>query len=399
MRILIASDLHWPTINGIATFGQNLARGLADAGHEVAVVAPSQTGKKSVEIDGNHRIFRTASVIFPFYQNLRISLSPYREMNKIVQTFEPDVIHIQTPLGIGMAAFASAKKYEIPTVATNHAMSENLIDNMKLLAPFARPIDRILRQMVGRFYLNADYITLPTKAAIDIMKPDGFPRPYAAISNGIDLSRFKPGKVNKDFYAKFSVPSGVPVVMYLGRLDAEKHVVVLLRAAHRLMNNHKFHLLIAGAGNDSDHLAEVTQDLEMGNQVTFTGRFDEADKAMLLRMGSVFAMTSPAELQSIATLEAMATGMPVVAVNAGALYELCQEGTNGYLFELDDDEAMAEALGRILADHELRERMGQESLAIATTHDLNKTIRQFEDIYRNVAGKGSEPEKVLTEAV
>ena len=71
MKILIASDLHWPTINGVATFSRNLARGLADRGHEVLVIAPSQTGKHYKEVDGNHVVHRTVAVPFPFYQNFR----------------------------------------------------------------------------------------------------------------------------------------------------------------------------------------------------------------------------------------------------------------------------------------------------------------------------------------
>src|SRR4051812_31894184 len=104
MKILMASDLHWPTINGIATAGRTLAQGLAENGHEVLVVAPSQTGKKYHETDGLYKVTRTSSLVFPFYQNLRISLSPNREINKIVKEFAPDVIHVQTPLGVGLGA-------------------------------------------------------------------------------------------------------------------------------------------------------------------------------------------------------------------------------------------------------------------------------------------------------
>ncbi|MEO8691410.1 MAG: glycosyltransferase, partial [Candidatus Saccharimonas sp.] len=80
MKILIASDLHWPAYNGVATFSRNLAKGLAERGHEVVVIAPSQTGRKSTEVDGNYLIYRTRSVIFPLYQNFRISPTPQREV-------------------------------------------------------------------------------------------------------------------------------------------------------------------------------------------------------------------------------------------------------------------------------------------------------------------------------
>jgi glycosyltransferase involved in cell wall biosynthesis len=95
-------------------------------------------------------------------------------------------------------------------------------------------------------------------------------------------------------------------------------------------------------------------------------------------------MPSPVELQCLAMLESMASGSPVVAVNVGALYELCQDGRNGYLYELDDDKQMAEKLVKILDDDKLRAQMGKESLAIAKTHELSHTIAQFVTLYKHV---------------
>ena len=95
-------------------------------------------------------------------------------------------------------------------------------------------------------------------------------------------------------------------------------------------------------------------------------------------------MPSPAELQSIATLEAMASGLPVVAVNAGALYELCEDGANGYLFKYDDDTMMSAAILKILASDRVREKMGAKSMAIAKTHDINHTLDRFEAIYKRL---------------
>ncbi len=371
-------------MNGVATFGRNLAQGLAERGHEVVVVAPSQTGKKYVETDGNYRVMRTASVVFPFYQNLRVSLSPNREINEITKNFKPDIIHLQTPLGVGLGAIGAAKKYHVPLVATNHSMSENLIDNLKLLAPFARQIDYILRQYGSRFYGNADFVTLPTVAAIRMLNPGSFAKPYVAISNGIDLKRFHPGTVAKEFYERYNIPMDKPIVMYLGRLDAEKHVSILLRALQHLDTKLPYHAVVVGDGNDLSHLMEVATDLGLEKRVTFVGRIEEADKPMILRLGTIFAMPSPAELQSISTMEAMASGMPVVAVNAGALYELCQHERNGYLFEIDDYEMMARGIGMLLADRELVETMSAQSKEIVAKHDLSVTLDKFEELYAGV---------------
>lgn len=385
MRILIASDLHWPNINGVATFGRNLAQGLADAGHEVLVIAPSQTGKKYEEIDRNHRVMRTSSVVFPFYQNFRISVSPYREVKRIVDDFKPDIIHIQTPIGIGRAAVGCAKRWEIPLVATNHAMPENLVDNLRLLAPFSRPINYILKEFGARFYNNADFVTLPTEAAVKMLKGDSFRAPYMAISNGIDLARFAPGKVPAEFYDRFNIPRGKKIVLYVGRLDAEKHVSILIRAAQQVLDgNDNAHLVIVGKGTDMDNLANLVERLGMQERVTFAGRVDDDDLPVFHRMGDVFCMPSPVELQCLAMLESMASGSPVLAVNVGALYELCQDGRNGYLYDLDDHEQLAEKLTLLLNDDKLRLKMGKESLAIAKTHELGHTITQFVTLYKHV---------------
>jgi 1,2-diacylglycerol 3-alpha-glucosyltransferase len=385
MRILIASDLHWPNINGVATFGRNLAYGLAAEGHDVLVIAPSQTGKKYEEIDRNHRVMRTSSVVFPFYQNFRISISPYREVKRIIEDFRPDVIHIQTPIGIGRAAVGCAKKMGIPLVATNHAMPENLVDNLRLLAPFSRPINYILKEFGARFYNNADFVTLPTEAAIGMLKGDSFHAPYMAISNGIDLTRFSPGEVPADFYERFDIPKGKKIVLYVGRLDAEKHVSILIRAAQDVTAKHDdVHFVIVGKGTDMENLQNLVERLDLEDKITFTGRVEDEDLPLFHRIGDVFAMPSPVELQCLAMLESMASGSPVVAVNVGALYELCQDGRNGYLYDLDDHEQMADNLMKILGDDKLREKMGAESLAIAKTHELSHTIAQFVTLYKHV---------------
>lgn len=391
MKILIASDLHYPTINGVATFSRNLAKGLASRGHEVLVIAPSQTGKKSKEVDSNHVIVRTVSVPFPFYQNFRISLNPSREVKKIIEDFDPDVIHIQMLMWIGQAAMKYGNKLGIPIVSTNHAMPENLMDNLRLLAPVSRPINYILKAYGARFHSKADFVTLPTQSAIDMFgASDKLDVPIQAVSNGIDLSRFTPPqksdqKAIDELYKKFNIPKDKPIVAYVGRLDAEKHLPVLLKAFSRVQDvMPNTHLLIVGDGTERADLGYMASSMGMSNAVTLTGRVSDEELTLLHKIGTVFCMPSPAELQSIATLEAMASGQPVVAVDAGALRELCQDQRNGYLCEQDDDIMIADGLLAILSNTALRPKMSAESLAIAKTHDLQTTLESFEQIYENL---------------
>jgi len=385
MKILIASDLHYPTINGVATFGRNLAIGLAERGHEVMVIAPSQTSKKFKEVDVNHVVIRTASVPFVPYQNFRISPTPGREVKKAILEFDPDVIHIQMLMWIGQATMKYGNKFGIPIVSTNHAMPENLMDNILLLAPIARPINYMLRQYGMRFHSKADFITMPTNSAIKMFKAtEKMTVPMEAVSNGIDLVRFQPGKPGKEIYEKFKLPRDVPIVTYVGRVDVEKHLPLLVKSFAQVCSKQKAHLVIIGSGQDTLNLKEIAHEYGVYDHITFTGRVSEEDKVLLHQIGTVFAMPSPTELQSIATLEAMASGQPVVAVDAGALKELCQNERNGYLCEKDNIDQFAEGISRIISDPAERKRMSRESLAIAKTHDLNTTLDRFEEIYTSV---------------
>ena len=384
MKILIASDLHWPVLNGVATFSRNLARGMAARGHEVVVIAPSQDGKKSVEVDGNYTIYRVRATIFPFYQNFRISLTPQLEVRKIIQDFQPDIIHIQMVLGIGQAAIFFGKRYDIPVVTTSHAMAENLMDNLKRAASLSKPINYMISDYGRRFHARADVITSPTRSGLDVFGKHAkkIDKHVEIISNGIDLTEYGPDAPDPAIYKKFHLPTDKPIVTYIGRVDAEKHLSVLVEAFKIVRRTFDAHLLIVGDGVDREHLGGLVDAYRMNQCVTFTGRVSDEDKILLEQVGTLYAISSPAELQSIATLEAMACGQPIVAVDAGALAELCHDGENGYLFELDDSEQMAEKILAILEDAKVRELFSKESLKIAQKHNLEFTLREYEALYR-----------------
>jgi glycosyltransferase involved in cell wall biosynthesis len=256
------------------------------------------------------------------------------------------------------------------------------MDNIKLLAPVARPINYMLNGYGARFHSKADYVTLPTQAAIDMLNvTDKVDVPMEAVSNGIDLSRFKAGTPPKEIMKKFHIPTDKPIISYIGRLDAEKHLQALVKAFARIAPIYDCHLLIVGDGTDVENLQYLIEKLGVTNKVTFTGRVSDEDLPLLHQVGTVYVMPSPVELQSIATLEAMASGQPVVAVDAGALKELCQNDRNGFLCELDDDVQLAIAILAIISDKELRAQMSKQSLVIAKTHNLDYTLERFEAIY------------------
>lgn len=389
MKILISSDLYWPTVNGVSTAARTLAKGLAGRGHEVLVIAPSQTGKKYKEVDGNYTIARTASTVFPFYQNFRICLYPYREVKKIIKDFNPDVVHMMGFLMISQAVMKYSQKYDIPTVSTNHAMPENLMDNLKRLAPLSRPINYVMKEYIVRFHKKTDYFTMPTQSALDIFKLSTrkLKIPVEAVSNGINLSEYSPTKPPQEVFEKFKIPTDKPIVAYIGRVDAEKHISVLIDAFVRVLRKMDAHMIIVGKGTETANLQQQARDLRVYDKITFTGCVDEEDKINLHKVGTVYCMASPVELQSIAMLEAMASGKPIVSVDAGPLKELCQDGRNGILCETDNDKGIADAILKIISDPTLAESMGKESIKIAATHDVQKTLERYEQIYQQVINR------------
>ncbi len=210
--------------------------------------------------------------------------------------------------------------------------------------------------------------------------------PVEPVSNGIDLSKFTPTKADQSVIGKFHIPHNKPVITYVGRTDAEKHLFVLIEAFARTVHEAKTesHLLIVGSGTDLERMKNLTYELRIHSHVTFTGRVTDEEIVELQKVGDIFTMPSPAELQSIATLEAMASGKPVVAVDAGALGELCQDGKNGILCEKDNIDQFTAALTKLVDDEKLRAKYSKGSLEIAQTHDINHTLDKFEQIYNTV---------------
>lgn len=383
MKILIASDLFVPVLNGVSIFTRNLAHGLAEKGHEVIVIAPSQTGRKYKEIDRNYTIYRTRSVVFPFYQNIRMSSAPQLEIRKIIQRFQPDIIHIQMPLPIGQGTMLWARRYEIPVVTTSHAMPENLLENLKNLSSLSRPINFLLSDFGRRFHNQADVVTSPTRSGLEGFGKhvEKLRKPIRVISNGINLQEYAPGAAPKELYAQYGLPTDKPIITYIGRVDAEKHLSVLLKAFVRVREKVDAHLLIVGDGVDRPNLEAAAEAADISHHVTFTGRVSDEDKMLLEHVGSVYVMPSPVELQSIATLEAMASGQPVVAVDAGALGELCFEGKNGYLFDLDNDEQCAAGILEIITQPDIRAQFSKESIRIAAQHNIDQVLNTFVALY------------------
>ncbi|WP_029145315.1 glycosyltransferase [Microbacterium luticocti] len=380
LTVLIGADTFLPHVNGAARFAERLAAGLVARGHDVHVSAPSaghrNHGTFVEEIEGQPMtIHRLPSWRWPPHDWLTFVL-PWMSKHyarRVLDEVKPDVVHIQSHIVIGRGLAREARKRGIPIIATNHVMAENIVDFTTLPPLLDKVFIKLAWSDAERTLKMARAVTTPTRRAADFLE------------STIDISGIVPVScgIDRTHYRADLTPRETNRVLFVGRLTTEKKIDVLLRAVAALDPALDVHVDIVGRGDQRRNLEGLAHELGLDARVTFHGHTSDDELRDLYTRASVFAIASIAELQSIATMEAMASGLPVVAADAVALPHLVHDGENGYLFPPGDVDALADRLTRVLtADPDERRRMQQASLDGVVIHDINRTLDTFEALYR-----------------
>jgi glycosyltransferase involved in cell wall biosynthesis len=382
MKILLGNDTYPPEVNGAAYFTRRLAKGLAQRDHEVHVLCASRSFRTEIVRRSEIVEHRMRSVPIPFHAPFRFSPPPllYRSVLREVERVRPAVVHAQGHFFIGRALIRAARELGIPVVATNHFMPDNLLHYLRL----PERAEDILAELAWRDFAGvfdrADVVTAPTPFAARLAQEKGVGRVVIPVSNGMDLSRFSPHNVGDGFRSRHGIPEQL-TFMYVGRLDAEKRVDELVRALPIVRRFVDAQLVIVGDGHERRRLIELAEKEGVEGCVIFTGFVEDWELPEAYAASDIFCNAGIAELQSIVTMEAMATGKPVVAANAKALPHLIHEGENGHLFEPGDVDTLASSLAEILSDEIKRTAMGRRSLQIVAHHDIERVLDAFERLY------------------
>jgi glycosyltransferase involved in cell wall biosynthesis len=380
LTIVVGCDTFSPDINGAARFAERLSAGLVERGHDVHVMAPNRVYRRAKPqteiIEGQPMtLHRLPSVRWPPHDWLRF-VWPWRSKHyarKVLDAVQPDVVHIQSHIVIGRGLAREARKRGIPVVATNHVMAENIIDFTALPDALNDIALKLAWDDAKRTFDLTRAVTTPTRNAADFLEKTIDITGVIPVSCGIDRRNYTPDLT----------PREENRILFVGRLTTEKHIDVLLKAVARLDSSLAATLDIVGGGDQRKNLEQLAEQLGIAERVTFHGHASEDDLRALYTRASVFAIASIAELQSIATMEAMASGLPIVAANAVALPHLVHDGENGYLFEPGNVEEMAARLTDVLtASPEEHLRMQQASLDGVIVHDIERTLDTFEALYR-----------------
>ncbi len=384
MRVLIASDTYHPHVNGASYFTQRLAHALANAGHEVAVVAPGPQLTATREMHGKVTFYGVRSFpifIVPKFRFVMPILSGISgRVRAALREFKPDIVHIQMHFPVSRMALNEARKLNIPVVATNHFMPENLTHYLHMPKGVTDVINTLAWQDCVRIYEKTHGVSAQTHTGKAALTP-WYKRSIQIISCGIDLARFSPNVDPTPARQEYHLPEK-PILISVCRLDKEKKVDEVLRAVAKALQRADFHFVVAGHGAEEKKLKKLAKTLGIEEQVTFAGFVPDDLLPPLYAAAAVAINAGIAELQCIAAMEGMATGLPVLAARAVALPELVHDGENGYLFEPGNTAELAGRIVELMQDAGLRARMGQKSLEIISHHDINLTLENFEEFYR-----------------
>lgn len=383
MKVLLAGQAFYRKDNGQATFTVTLAEGLADNGHRVAVVAPRAVGCTDAFSKNGVKVHQVAALSLG--HNANLSAFSGRRVERILSVLRPDIVHIQDHYFVSRTVWDKARRLRIPVVGTNHFLPDNLTGNMHLPSCLRPMAHRLLWHNLLSLFNRLDGVAAPTRTAASILEQAGCRLFVEAISNGIDIHRFspRPDADRRQLRRRYGLDPGCAVFLYVGRVDREKGLDVLLKAARRIPD-HTLQIVIVGKGRFLKALKRMHANLELRERVVFTGYVPDEDLPLLYNSADVFVMPSSVELQSIATLEAMASGMPVLAAVACALPELVCPGVNGLLFKPGSSEDAARCMRDMLASKASWPAMGQAARLQAERHSHEETLRRYMAWYQEI---------------
>lgn len=381
MKILLATESYYPNIDGGAVAQHNLVKELKKLGHEPIVLAPGYKFRNYIEEIDGHQVYRTSSIPLPFYMNGRYRFSPFPffKIRKIIRKLKPDIVHICSPYPIGGSAYIWARKNHIPVISSIHILPENLLSPFLGSKHYKGFKERFWKYLIYFFNL-ADWITIPTQSGADIYIGHGLKNKITPISNGINTNVFNPKNDGEYLRKKFNLPKK-NIVLSAGRMTPEKNLDVLINAIPKVVKKIDAHFLFVGSGGEyKQSLQNMVEELNVAEHTTFTSFLDWDDYPNIYTIADLFTLPSEAELQSIVTLEAVASGLPVVVVNKGALPELASSG-NGLVFEPKNSEEMADKIVTILSNEKLKKQMSKNSLELVKKHTLESVAKQYVKAY------------------
>ena len=371
MKITYLCQSYPPMISGAALVVQRHAQAMADAGNEVVILCASDEARSYISRSRGLRVVRLHSVSNPLRVRQRFVLWPKTEIATLLETFRPDIVHFHDPLAIALSALDVIKHMDDPPVKilTLHQLPWFVSGYIPQLR---RVVESALWKYGANLLKSFDEVITPSEliAEITCLNTGRLPK---VISNGVDLKRFTaipefPGEA-ATLQQKYKLDPARPIILYVGRIDVDKQVDLLIHTVALASRSIDAQLLVVGDGQCLKQIIELTKSLGIHDLSHFPGFVSSVgDLPGLYRLCSVFCTTSVIDIQSSVVLEASATSLPVVAFQASSMHEFVADGESGYLVPPGDTQALAVRLIALIQDPHLAKAMGQAGLRMAQKH-------------------------------
>jgi glycosyltransferase involved in cell wall biosynthesis len=379
MKIAYLAQTYPPMISGQATVTQRLAEGMAARGHSVLVIAASEHRRAYIEEQANLRVVRLRSTGNPLRVGQRVLRWPWREVYEELLRFDPEVVHLHDPLHSALAGLHALRGRRVPTILTTHQLPW-FVSNFIPAGGLQKFTDASLWRYARWLCRTCDAVIAPTHTIAKIVGENTGCHPQV-ISNGMDLEAFYPQPSTADERESLCVAYGLdpklPIIVHVGQLNTQKQVDIVIRAAAQVMQNTDAQLLVVGDGKARNTLISLIRKLGIQSRSAFPGYVTDRLPAVY-RLGSVFVTASEIETQGLVLLEAMASGLPVVAAQATCIPEIVREGINGYLVPPKDVASFARRIEQVLRDPG---DMGAAGRSVALEHSFAATLERHEALY------------------
>ncbi len=393
MRILYVSDVYFPRVNGVSTSIQTFRRELQALGHEITLIAPAYPNAATFdECD----VVRLAARPVPLDPEDRLMHA--RALRRIpadlgTRTF--DLVHIHTPFAAHYAGLRIARELDIPSVATYHTFFEEYLHHYVPFIP--RALTRAAARWISRRQGNqVDALVVPSRAMLSTLTAYGVRSPMTILPTGIPLAEFAGGN-GAAFRRRHGIRAGRPVLVHVGRAAFEKNIDFLLRMLTHVRRRHPDVLLVvAGEGPALPALQRSASRLQLDANVLFVGYLDRAEALLdCFRAGDAFVFASRTETQGLVLLEAMALGVPVVALAEMGALDLLENG-RGALIAPPDERGFAAQVCRLLDSPALRVNLAAAGRQQAQQWDAARFAQRLAQFYAGVVQARAERKAVLT---
>ncbi len=368
--------------SGVVVSTMRFSKLLKERGHHVIFIGAKSKEHRDHSYHDGVKAYRYRSLPVPRSGGWNLAFPTVKELKKVFQEENIEVVHIILPMSGAIAAIKAAKALGIKIVAHSHSQPENLFMDMpKLIQPL---LGRLWNKYLTWIYGKSDILIYPTEMAHSLLeKLNNKNHPSAVISNGINLKEFRPMPIG-NFCERFNIPENTVKLLFVGRLFPEKSIDTLIKAIPFIVKKHPdTHVMIVGGGHQRAKLENLVQSLNIGRYVTFLGLVGEEDKILAYNASDIFVLPSLAELEGMVVLEAMACGKPIIIADAPMSASRYFVDGNGFLFKTKDHEDLAHQALKLITDAELRKKLGEASLEKSKNYDIERSVDLLEKVYRN----------------